>query len=247
MSLRKSSQTILIGANSDIGNQILLVSKFGENLPRIFFGRSIPGKAFRDNDVFIEFDALNLAQAEADLASILNSHDIECVIMSYASMDYSSLLAAKNSNFINIDSTMFLADIVIQHFCDKYKDVTKHGTIIYVSSSIIGLRPRQKNFRYTAAKLAVDYYFRGLRSQIKSSGSNTKVIIIRPGFTHTKLHLEDTAPFATTTEKLGKSVGRQLKLRLPTIYAPFLIRFPLFILSLLPSKVLDRLDKINER
>jgi len=246
MSLRKSSQTLLIGANSDIGNQILLESQAGESLPRVFFGRSIPGKAFRDIDIFIEFDALKLAQAEADLNSILNDYDIRCIILSYCSMDYPTPDEAKISNYININSTIALAEIIVKYFHTRFRDTNDHGTIIYVSSSIIGLNPRQKNYKYTAAKLAVDYFFRGLRDQVQISGSKTKIIIIRPGFTHTKLHLEETGPFATTIEKLGRSVRRQLNLNLSTIYAPFLIQLPMFILSLLPSKALNRLDNMNE-
>lgn len=245
--LRKSSQTILIGANSEIGNQILYETKVGEDLSRFYFGRSVPGWTFREGDIFKEFDALKIEKAKIELLSVLQNNDIECVIISFASMDYTTIKKSEESNLVNFNCPVVLTEILLQYFREKYYKTRQHGTIIYVSSSITDLNPRLKNFKYTASKIATEYYLKGLSVQEKYLKTNTRIIIIKPGFIRTKLHQNDKAgPFAIDTEKLGRSIRRSIRFNRKIIYAPILIKVPIKILSWLPSKTLNWLDRIQK-
>ena len=244
MRLNQASQTILFGANSEIGNQILKATHVGLSYPRYFFGRTVPGSEFRDKDIFIKFDAIDLDSTEAILSNLLESTDIGCAIISFASMDYSNQRQRRNSNTINYNATVHLIEILLGYFAAREKRTSNFGTIIYISSSIVDLKPRQKNFRYSASKVAAEYYFKGLRDQVKKSGSRTKMILVKPGFTKTKLHLgERPGPFATTAERLSLSIKRSMGLNIQTIYAPMLIKIPILALSKLPSRMLNILDR----
>jgi short-subunit dehydrogenase len=245
--LHKFSQTILIGANSEIGNQILYETKVGEELTRFYFGRSVPGWTFREVDVFKKFNALEIEKAKIELLDVLLTNNIECVIMSFASMDYSTLKKSEESNLVNFNCPVVFAEILIQYFREKYNETKQHGTIIYVSSSITDLNPRLKNFKYTASKIATEYYLKGLAVQEKYPKTNTRIVIIKPGFIRTKLHQNENAgPFAIDTEKLGRSIRRAIRFNRNIIYAPVLIKIPIKILSWLPSKTLDWLDRLQK-
>ena len=243
MALNKDHRVLLLGGNSDIGNEILKATKIGENSQRIYFSRGKPSVNFRHQDVQVKFDAINLPQAVKDLEETLIQYEIDCVIFSYATLDFKNLDSILNSNIVNFNSQIALAEIVIQHFIEQKKKTGKSGKVIFISSSIISLKPRRKNFRYTATKIASDFYLNGLRQELQVKKAGIKIIVIRPGFTKTKIHYnEKPGPFSTTPNRIGKSVNFQLLLGLNTIYSPFFIIIPIFILSLLPSKLLNWLD-----
>lgn len=237
----KKLKILILGANSEIGNQIIKEAKFGEQTKRVFVGRTFPGSEFRYNDIFHKFEASEYLEFKSQFRNILEKNRINLVIISYASNQYSDEYFEARSNIVNFNSITSFASTTIEYF-----EQENFGTLIYVSSSIIKLRPREKNYKYTSAKLAADYYVNGLRNSLKNK--NVKIVIIRPGYTKTKIHEgEIPGPFSTTKEKLAKSISKQLRLRFKIIYAPFLIRIPISFLRLVPSKLLDVLDVINSK
>ena len=240
-SKKQNLKVLLLGANSEIGNSILKKSKIGINNQRIYLGRTKDHSTFKDNDVFIKFDALDYVGFASKFSKILEENSVDCVLISYASVDYSTVESSYKSNIVNFNSVVFFADLVLKHF-----DSQGFGHLIYISSSIVNLQPRTKNFKYNSAKRASDYYFRGLQNQI--SPKKIKIIIIRPGFTQTKIHKgEIPGPFSTSVKTLARSVDFQLKFGRNVIYAPINIIFPIMFLSLIPTKLLDILDKLNAR
>ena len=59
-----------------------------------------------------------------------------------------------------------------------------HGTIVALSS-VAGERARRSNFVYGSSKAGMDAFFQGLGDSLVGSG--VKVMIVRPGFVHTKM------------------------------------------------------------
>ena len=205
-SKKENLKVLLLGSNSEIGNSILKESKIGMNNQRIYLGRTKDHSTFKDNDVFIKFDALDYVGFASKFSKILEENSVDCVLISYASVDYSTIESSYKSNIVNFNSVVLFADLVL-----KYFDSKGFGNLIYVSSSIVNLQPRAKNFKYNSAKRASDYYFRGLQNQVSSK--KIKIIIIRPGFTKTKIHNgEIPGPFSTSVKRLARSIDFQLKL-----------------------------------
>jgi short-subunit dehydrogenase len=245
MKLGQQTKTVLFGANSEIGNSLLNATGMGAGYPRVFFGRTVAGDQFRPNDIFIKFDAQNLTLTQNSFQQVVNNFDIDCAIISFASMNYSNLDQIGKSNFTNFNASTHLLEVLVEYFIKREIETKRTGTIIFISSSIVDLKPRQKNFRYAASKVASEYYFLGLRDQMKYSGYKSKMILIKPGFTKTKLHeREKPGPFATTVETLARSIDRSLKLNIKTIYAPMSIKIPIFLLSKLPTAFLNFLDRL---
>src|SRR5262249_58611376 len=59
-----------------------------------------------------------------------------------------------------------------------------HGSIV-VLSSVAGGRARRSNFVYGSTKAGLDAFFQGLGDAL--AGSGVSVMIVRPGFVHTKM------------------------------------------------------------
>ena len=59
-----------------------------------------------------------------------------------------------------------------------------HGTIVALSS-VAGERARRSNFVYGSSKAGMDAFFQGLGDSLVGTG--VKVMIVRPGFVHTKM------------------------------------------------------------
>ena len=79
-----------------------------------------------------------------------------------------------------------------------------HGTIV-VLSSVAGERARKSNFVYGSSKAGLDAFFQGLGDA--SSGTGVRVMIVRPGFVHTKMtEGMEPAPLATTPEAVADAI-----------------------------------------
>ncbi len=114
-----------------------------------------------------------------------------------------------------------------------------HGTLIVLSSVAVE-RPRAANAVYGAAKMGLDALAQGLADSV--AGSGVRVLVVRPGFVHTKMTAGLPAPpFATTPEAVAQATIKGLAGSADTIWAPRLMR-PLFLLlRLLPRSVWRRL------
>jgi len=247
MKKNQNQSLLILGGNSEIGNAIIKSTGFGSRRPKVFFSRSSVGSEFQNHDIIVEFDALNLDKSVVDLNQYLNTYDIDCVVISYASTFFGNIDDIRSGIFINFTSTVILAETVIEYFTNRNARTAASGTIIFVSSSIVSLKPRKKNFRYAATKIAADFYLRGLRNEVAVKDAKINIRIVRPGFTKTKIHHnEKPAPFSSDVEKVGKSIAYWIDLGFITVYAPILIKIPIFILSLLPPKILNFLDEFGK-
>ena len=71
-----------------------------------------------------------------------------------------------------------------------------HGTIVALSS-VAGERARRSNFVYGSSKAGMDAFYQGLGDSLVGTG--VKVMIVRPGFVHTKMtEGMEAAPLSTT-------------------------------------------------
>jgi decaprenylphospho-beta-D-erythro-pentofuranosid-2-ulose 2-reductase len=78
------------------------------------------------------------------------------------------------------------------------------GTLIVLSSASM-LRPRPANYIYGATKAGLDFFARGLADSAGRRG--VRVMVVRPGFVHTKMTRELRSRFlATTPERVALDV-----------------------------------------
>ena len=110
-----------------------------------------------------------------------------------------------------------------------------HGTIV-VFSSVAGQRPRSANPVYGASKAGLDALAQGLSDRIVGSGVD--MVIVRPGFVHTKMtEGRDPAPFATTADKVADDVIKGLDSGAAVVWSPAILKYVFAVFKLLPRPI----------
>lgn len=114
-----------------------------------------------------------------------------------------------------------------------------HGTLVVLST--VGVeRPRASNAVYGAAKAGLDALAQGLADATASSG--VRVVVVRPGFVHTRMTAGlQAAPFATTADAVADATVRAVDGAAPTIWVPGRLRLVFVVLRHLPRALYRRL------
>ncbi|MCU1429148.1 MAG: hypothetical protein JWL83_3148 [Actinomycetia bacterium] len=114
-----------------------------------------------------------------------------------------------------------------------------HGTVV-VLSSVAGERARRSNFIYGASKAGLDAFYQGFGDALVGSGVN--VMIVRPGFVHTKMTAGlKAAPLATTPDKVAAAIVEGLRSGREVVWVPGVLRWVMSTLRHMPRAVFRRL------
>ncbi|MGH9049515.1 MAG: decaprenylphospho-beta-D-erythro-pentofuranosid-2-ulose 2-reductase [Acidimicrobiia bacterium] len=114
-----------------------------------------------------------------------------------------------------------------------------HGTLVALSS-VAGERARRSNFVYGSTKAGMDAFFQGLADSL--AGSGARVMVVRPGFVHTKMTQgHDPAPLSTTPEAVAAGIVTGLARGSHTVWVPPTLRWVMVVLRHLPRAVFRRL------
>jgi decaprenylphospho-beta-D-erythro-pentofuranosid-2-ulose 2-reductase len=118
-------------------------------------------------------------------------------------------------------------------------DAQGHGTLI-VLSSVAGERVRPANVVYGAAKAGLDALAQGLADSLHGRG--VRVLIVRPGFVHTRMTRGlPSAPLATSPDDVASVVIRGLERGSAVVWAPAALRWVMLVLRTLPRSIVRRL------
>ncbi len=114
-----------------------------------------------------------------------------------------------------------------------------YGNIVALSS-VAGERPRRSNFVYGSSKAGMDAFFTGLGDDVRGSG--VRVMVVRPGFVHTRMTAGlRPAPFSTTPDAVAGVIVRGLATGAETVWAPSPLRWVMGVLRHLPRPLFRRL------
>ena len=107
-----------------------------------------------------------------------------------------------------------------------------HGTLV-VLSSVAAERARKSNFVYGSSKAGLDAFAQGLGDALIGTGA--RVMIVRPGFVHTRMtaHLPPQ-PFSTTPEAVAAVIVRGLERGDEIVWAPAVLRYVFAVMRHLP-------------
>lgn len=110
-----------------------------------------------------------------------------------------------------------------------------HGVIAFMSS-VAGMRARQDNFVYGSTKAGLDAFAQGLGDSLVGSG--VRVMVVRPGFVHTKMtEGMKPAPFSTTPENVADLIADGLVKGSEVVWAPPVLAYLFFVLRMLPRTI----------
>lgn len=114
-----------------------------------------------------------------------------------------------------------------------------HGTLV-VLSSVAAERPRRANFVYGSSKAGLDAFAQGLSDAVQGTGVG--VMVVRPGFVHTRMtEGMEAAPFATTPDVVAEAIVAGLRSGAHTVWAPAKLRYVMAVLRHLPRPVFRKL------
>lgn len=110
-----------------------------------------------------------------------------------------------------------------------------HGTLV-VLSSVAGERARKTNYVYGSSKAGLDAFAQGLGDSLVGTGVD--VLIVRPGFVHTKMTTGlEAAPMSTTPEVVAEAIIDGIAKRKRIVWAPAPLRWVFSGMRHLPTPV----------
>jgi decaprenylphospho-beta-D-erythro-pentofuranosid-2-ulose 2-reductase len=114
-----------------------------------------------------------------------------------------------------------------------------HGSIV-AFSSVAGERARRSNFVYGSTKAGMDAFYSGLTEALRPAGVH--VMVVRPGFVHTKMTEGlKPAPLSTTPAAVAAVVVDAVRTRKELVWAPAPLRFVMSALRHVPRPLFRRL------
>jgi len=115
-----------------------------------------------------------------------------------------------------------------------------HGAIV-VLSSVAGERARKANFVYGSSKAGLDAFAQGLGDSLVGTG--VRVVIVRPGFVHSKMTAGmDPAPLSTTPDAVAESIARALASGREIVWVPSPLRLLMTVFRHLPRPLWRRVS-----
>jgi decaprenylphospho-beta-D-erythro-pentofuranosid-2-ulose 2-reductase len=241
--LGKIQNVVLIGGTSEIGTEIVKHLPFSMDAEVLLVGRGFTKPQTLENLYsrveFAELDLLSSFDARVFVSSVFKGRDIDVVIFSAGIMGFQQDFAfdSKIKETLDVNSTGQIRLLV--SFAERMK-TQRHGRILIVSS-VAAIRPRMTNYFYGSSKAALDFFARGLTKDMKQHGVD--VSVLRPGFVRTKKTLDlKEPPFTSNTTQVGRLAVQGLFSGVPVIYAPRVLRYVMFVLGLLPAKIVNKLE-----
>jgi decaprenylphospho-beta-D-erythro-pentofuranosid-2-ulose 2-reductase len=181
----------------------------------------------------VGFDALDPAGHVGTIDRVWAEHpDIDVVLLAFgvlgdqAAFDADPVAAAAAVS-ANYGGAVSAGLAVAKHLKEQ-----GHGSLV-VLSSVAGERVRKSNFVYGSSKAGLDGFAHGLGDALVGTGAS--VLVVRPGFVHSKMtEGMDAAPFATTPDAVAQAIVEGLRKGKATVWAPPVLRYVFSVFRHLP-------------
>jgi decaprenylphospho-beta-D-erythro-pentofuranosid-2-ulose 2-reductase len=188
----------------------------------------------------VAFDATDVASHDAFVRGLVSAHgDLDVVVLAFGQLveqdelDDDPVRAAEMVT-VNYTGAVSVALAVAAQFRRQ-----GHGRLV-VLSSVAGERVRKANFVYGSSKAGLDGFAQGLGDALVGTGAS--VLVVRPGFVHSKMtEGMPAAPFATTPAAVADATVKALRQGRRTVWVPGTLRFVFSAFRHLPGPVWRRM------
>ncbi len=188
----------------------------------------------------VGFDATETSSHEAFVNDVFDQFgDFDLVLLTFGVLGDQETAERDAAAAVEIARVNYIGAVSVAVPVAQRLRAQGHGTIVALSS-VAGERARQSNFVYGSTKAGVDAFFQGLGDSL--AGSGAQVMVVRPGFVHTKM--TDglaPAPLATTPDAVAAAIVGGLARGSHTVWAPPALRWVMAVLRHLPRAVFRRL------
>lgn len=188
----------------------------------------------------VAFDALEAAGHDRFVDEVFDRHgDLDLVLLAFGVLGDQEEAERDTGAALEVVRTNFLGAVSVALPVARRLRAQGHGTLV-VLSSVAGERARRANFVYGSSKAGLDAFAQGLGDSLVGTGA--RVMVVRPGFVHTKMTAgRPPAPLATTPEAVADVVVRGLETGAEVVWAPPVLRFVMSGMRHLPRSVFRRI------
>jgi decaprenylphospho-beta-D-erythro-pentofuranosid-2-ulose 2-reductase len=246
-----SPQSVLVfGGGSDIGLAILrrLVARRARTV--VLAGRDPAAlkpaadelrSLGADTVGVVAFDALDPPEAhEAFVDDVFARHgDFDLVLVAFGVLGDQEQAEQDTAAALAVLQTNFTGAVSVALPLARRLRAQGHGTLA-VLSSVAAERARRANFVYGSSKAGLDAFSQGLGDSLVGSGA--RVVVVRPGFVHTKMTAgRPAAPMSTDADTVARDVVAALAKQRHTVWSPGVLRYAFFVMRHLPRPLWRRL------
>ena len=188
----------------------------------------------------LAFDAEDTASHEAMVDKAFGLlGDVDAVVIAFGLLGDQAADEAGGPAAVRVASTNYVGTVSVGLAVAERLKKQGHGTLI-VLSSVAGERVRRSNFIYGSSKAGADGFALGLADALAPSG--VRVLVVRPGFVHSKMtEGMAPAPMATTPDAVAAAVVRSLSRGQEIVWVPGMLRYVMMVVRHLPRPVFRRL------
>ncbi|HEX6312971.1 MAG TPA: decaprenylphospho-beta-D-erythro-pentofuranosid-2-ulose 2-reductase [Acidimicrobiia bacterium] len=188
----------------------------------------------------VRFDATATDTHEAFVADMFDRFgDFDLVLVAFGVLGDQEQAERESAAAVELARVNYVGAVSVAVPIAQRLRAQGHGTLV-VLSSVAGERARRSNFVYGSTKAGMDAFFQGLDDSL--AGSGARVMIVRPGFVHTKMTQgREPAPLSTTPEAVATAIVKGLARRSHAIWVPSTLRWVMTVVRHLPRPVFRRL------
>jgi decaprenylphospho-beta-D-erythro-pentofuranosid-2-ulose 2-reductase len=188
----------------------------------------------------VAFDARDSASHEAFIDDVFARFgDLDLALLTFGVLGDQARAEHDASAAVDIAEVNYVGAVSVTVPLAQKMRAQGHGTIA-VLSSVAGERARRSNFVYGSSKAGLDTFFQGLGDSLVGTG--VKVMVVRPGFVHTKMTKGmEPAPLSTTPEAVATAIVRGLERGTETVWVPATLRYVMSALRHVPRPIFRRL------
>jgi decaprenylphospho-beta-D-erythro-pentofuranosid-2-ulose 2-reductase len=188
----------------------------------------------------VPFDAIDFASHESFVNTTFDRFgDFDLVLVAFGVLGDQSRAETSAADALEIVQTNFTGAVSVTVPLASRLRAQGHGTLVLLST-VAGERVRRSNFVYGSSKAGIDGFYQGLAASL--AGSGVHVMIVRPGFVHTKMTAGMVAaPLAATADQVADAVVRGIIRKRDIVWVPPAMRYMMAGLRHLPTAVFRRL------
>ncbi|HYH49391.1 MAG TPA: decaprenylphospho-beta-D-erythro-pentofuranosid-2-ulose 2-reductase [Acidimicrobiia bacterium] len=190
----------------------------------------------------VAFDALATESHDAFVDDVFNRHgDFDLVVLAFGLLGDQEEAERNTEAALAVLRTNFVGAASVALPISRRLKAQGHGTLL-VLSSVAAERARRANFVYGSSKAGLDAFCQGLGDSLVGTGA--RVVVVRPGFVHTKMTAgRKPAPLSTTPDAVADAVAGGLEKGAETIWAPPALRFVFSAMRHLPRPLWRRIKE----
>jgi decaprenylphospho-beta-D-erythro-pentofuranosid-2-ulose 2-reductase len=245
--LGEAQTIVLFGGTSDIGRAIVdaLVSPattavvLAARQPEDVDTSDLEKRAVTLDLVGV--DATETAEHDGLVDRLVATHgDLDVAIVAFGQLGDADQLAGDASAAVALVDVNFTGAVSICTVLAAQFRRQGHGRLILLSS-VAGERVRKANYVYGATKAGIDGFAQGLGDALAGSGAS--VLIVRPGWVHSKMTAgSEPKPLATTPEAVAAATVKALRTGRRVVWVPAALRPLMAIARHLPTPLWRRLS-----